>query len=46
MDNFQCLFIGRRNQRATFKVTFVANEQLSALITQGWLATDDFQHLF
>jgi hypothetical protein len=29
----------------TFKVTFVANRELSALIAPGWLATDSFQCL-
>jgi hypothetical protein len=34
-DNFQRLFYCQKNLRITFKVTFVANGQLSALITQG-----------
>jgi hypothetical protein len=46
MDNFQRLFYCQKNQRITFKATFVANGQLSALITQGWPATDNFQRLF
>ncbi len=33
-DNFQCLFYCQKNQWITFKVTFVANRQLSAPITQ------------
>ncbi len=35
----------QKNQRIKFKVTFVANENFSALITPGWQATDNFQRL-
>jgi hypothetical protein len=45
-DNFQCLFYCQKNQRVTFIVTFVANRQHSARITQGRPATDDFQRFF
>jgi hypothetical protein len=45
-DSFQSLFIVRKNQGITFKVTFFANEQLSALITPGLAATNNFQRLF
>jgi hypothetical protein len=45
-DNFQRLFYCQKNQQITFKVTFVANGQLSALITQGRSATDNFQRSF
>jgi hypothetical protein len=34
-DKFQRLFYCQKNQRITFKVTSVANEHLSALITPG-----------
>jgi hypothetical protein len=44
-DNFQRLFYCQKSQRITFKVTFVANGQLSALITPGQPATDNFQRL-
>jgi hypothetical protein len=39
-DNFQHLLLPGK----TFNVTFVANRQLSALITPGRQATDNFQH--
>jgi hypothetical protein len=35
----------QKYQRLTFKVTFVANGQISAFISPGWLATDKFQRL-
>jgi hypothetical protein len=34
-DNVQCLFYCQKNQRITFKVSFVANRKLSVLITQN-----------
>jgi hypothetical protein len=45
MDNFQRLFYCQKSKRITFKITFVANGQLSALVTSGRLATDNFQRL-
>jgi hypothetical protein len=36
----------QKNQTDNFEATFVANGQLSGLITQGWLATDNFLRLF
>jgi hypothetical protein len=45
-DNFQRLFYCQKNQRITFKVNFVANRQLSALITHGRSATNNFQRSF
>jgi hypothetical protein len=44
-DNFQCVFYSQKNPQITFKVTFVANGYISALITPGQPATDNFQHL-
>jgi hypothetical protein len=39
------IYSQEKNQWITFKVTFVANGQLSALITPGQPAVDNFQRL-
>jgi hypothetical protein len=44
-DNFQRLIYCQINQWITFKATFVANGQLSVLITSEQPATDNFQRL-
>jgi hypothetical protein len=44
-DNFPTPLYSQEKQRITFKVTFVANGQLLALITLGWPAMDNFQCL-
>jgi hypothetical protein len=41
-DNFQRLFYCQKNQEITFKVTFVANGQISAILTPGQPATENF----
>jgi hypothetical protein len=42
---FNTYLLPEKNQRITFKVTFVANGKILALITPGRPATDNFQHV-
>jgi hypothetical protein len=39
---FNCDLLPEKEMDNSFKVTFVANGQLLALITPGWLATGNF----
>jgi hypothetical protein len=45
-NNFQPLFLARKKKLKTFKVTFVADGQLSALLTLRMTATDNSKRLF
>jgi hypothetical protein len=44
--NFQPLSIARKINRITFKVTYVANGQLTVLLTPRVVVMENFQRLF
>jgi hypothetical protein len=46
MYNFQPLSIARKINRITFKVTYVANGQLTVLLTPRVVVMENFQRLF